>query len=149
MTTSSSILRLALIAAATSFCAGASADGGAVENVKVNAVAHFDFNGTGIRPEDKTAILAEVGSMKDVTWQTVTTIGYTDSVGSAGYNEKLSVKRANAVKAYLVGKGLDRSMIDAVGRGAAEPVADNETPEGRAKNRRTVIEFKGIRTASR
>ena len=120
-----------------------------VEKVSVRAVAHFDFNGAGIRPADRAAILAEVGAMKDVTWQTVTATAYTDSVGSAGYNERLSVQRALGVKRYLVGKGLDRSMIDAVGKGEAEPVADNASADGRAQNRRATIEFQGVRTAAR
>jgi OmpA-OmpF porin, OOP family len=122
---------------------------GAVENVSVRAVAHFDFNGVGIRPDDKAAILAEVGAMKNVTWQRVTTTGHTDSVGNARYNERLSARRAGAVKSYLVGKGLDRSMIDVVGKGEANPVADNDSSEGRAKNRRAEIEFQGIRTAAK
>ena len=146
-------LRLALIglfgAHTAAFVAPAAAADGAVENVKVAAVAYFDFNGTGIRPADRDAILAEVGAMKNVTWQSITTVGYTDSIGSSRYNEKLSARRANAVKTYLVSKGIDRSMIDAVGKGAAAPIADNESADGRAKNRRTVIEFKGIRTASK
>ena len=121
---------------------------GVVEKVSVRAVAHFDFNGTSIRPEDKAAILAEVGAMKNVTWQAVVTTGYTDSVGSPRYNERLSTRRAGVVKTYLVGKGLDRSMIDVVGKGEAEPIAPNDSSEGRAKNRRTEIEFRGIRTAS-
>ena len=140
-------LRSSLVAgsaALIAFCAQ-----GAVESVKVSAVAHFDFNGTSIRPDDRDAILAEVGAMKDVTWQSVTAVGYTDSVGTARYNERLSARRANAVKTYLVSKGLESSMIDAVGKGQADPVADNTSTTGRAKNRRTLIEFKGVRTAAK
>lgn len=140
------VARSCLLAAASTWvCLGAHA---AVEAVKVSAVAHFDTNGTSIRPDEKAAILAEVGAMKDVTWQTVTATGYTDSVGSPHYNERLSARRAKAVKTYLVGKGLEGSMIAAVGKGEAEPVADNTSADGRAKNRRTLIEFKGIRNAS-
>lgn len=128
---------------------GALAAEGSVEKVSVRAVAHFDFNGTGIRPDDKARILAEVGAMKDVTWQVVKTTGYTDSVGTARYNERLSARRAGAVKNYLVGKGLDGSMIDVIGRGQADPVADNASPSGRAENRRTEIEFQGVRVASK
>ena len=112
-------------------------------------MAHFDFNRTGIRPEDRARILAEVGAMKDVTWQTVRTTGYTDSVGSAGANQRLAARRAGAVKHYLVVKGLDPAMIDVIARGEADPVADNASPTGRAQNRRTEVEFQGIRTVTR
>lgn len=121
---------------------------GAVEKVSVRAVAHFDFNGSSIRPADRDAILAEVGAMKGVAWQSVTTTAYTDSIGSARYNERLSVRRAAVVKKYLVGKGLDAAMIEAVGKGPTEPLADNGDPAGRAKNRRAEIEFRGVRTAA-
>jgi hypothetical protein len=98
-----------------------------------------------IRPEDQAAMLAEVGKLKDVTWQTVTATGHTDSVGSVKYNSRLSARRAKAVKDYLVGKGLDRSMIKTQARAAAAPIADNESSDGRAKNRRAEIQFQGVR----
>lgn len=65
--------------------------------------------------------------------------GYTDNIGSKEYNKKLSQKRADAVKAYLVSKGVSASRLTAVGMGEANPVADNKTADGRAMNRR--IEF--------
>ncbi|MGA2468404.1 MAG: OmpA family protein, partial [Thermodesulfobacteriota bacterium] len=66
--------------------------------------------------------------------------GYTDSIGTDAYNMKLSEKRATAVKDYLIKEaGVDSSKITAVGHGEADPVADNKTPEGRAKNRRVEI----------
>lgn len=66
--------------------------------------------------------------------------GYTDNAGSKEYNKKLSQKRADVVKAYLVSKGVSASRLTAVGMGEANPVADNKTADGRAMNRR--IEFK-------
>ncbi len=65
--------------------------------------------------------------------------GHTDNVGGAKYNMKLSLGRAAAVKAYLVSKGIPAARITTKGFGFTKPVADNSTPEGRAKNRR--IEF--------
>jgi OOP family OmpA-OmpF porin len=124
--------------------AASAADGG-VEKVNVRAVAHFDFARASIRPEDRDAILADVGKMKGVTWQTVTAAGYTDAVGSAAYNARLSAQRALTVKNYLVGKGLLPAMIKTEAKASGAPIADNETPEGRAKNRRTEIEFEGVR----
>lgn len=71
----------------------------------------------------------------------LTITGYTDSQGNANSNVKLSQARADAVKAYLVGKGVAASRITTDGKGAADPVADNTTAEGRAKNRRVEVRY--------
>jgi len=67
----------------------------------------------------------------------VTIGGHTDSVGSDEYNQKLSDRRANAVKQALINEGVDAAKLDAIGYGESQPVATNDTAEGRAKNRRT------------
>ena len=142
-------LRLGIaLSASLVIASGAGAADGAVEKVSVRAVAHFDFDRASIRPDDQAAILAEVGQMKGVTWQSVTAVGHTDSIGNPSYNARLSDKRAGAIKAYLVGKGLDASMIKAQGKAAVAPVADNASDNGRAKNRRTEIEFTGVHAAA-
>jgi OOP family OmpA-OmpF porin len=84
--------------------------------------------------------------MSDVNWHG-SRHGHTDSVGSVDYNQKLSERRAQAVKAYLVSKGVDPAMISTSGKAGSEPVASNETSAGRAGNRRTEIEFQGVRSA--
>ena len=73
------------------------------------------------------------------------TSGHTDSVGSDAYNQKLSVKRSEAVKAYLVSKGIEKNRVYTEVKGEKQPVADNKTAEGRAKNRRVEIEVVGTR----
>lgn len=65
--------------------------------------------------------------------------GHTDSTGSVAFNRRLSQRRANTVRAYLIEHGVDPDRIEAVGRGEAEPVASNANPEGRANNRRVEI----------
>jgi outer membrane protein OmpA-like peptidoglycan-associated protein len=65
--------------------------------------------------------------------------GHTDNVGKPEANQALSEKRANAVKTYLVGKGIDAGRLDAAGYGMTQPVADNATPQGRARNRRVAF----------
>ncbi|MBO0160588.1 OmpA family protein, partial [Vibrio parahaemolyticus] len=73
-------------------------------------------------------------------------VGHTDSIGSDAYNQKLSVRRAEAVKAYLVSKGIEENRVYTEGKGEKQPVADNKTSEGRAKNRRVEVEVVGTRT---
>lgn len=119
----------------------------AVEKVVVRAQARFDFDKATLHPEDAAKILAELGKVGNVTWQAVEATGYTDSIGSDAYNEALSKRRAAAVKAFLVSKGVDRGMVATAGMAEADPVADNSTAQGRAQNRRTEVEFHGVRVA--
>ena len=73
-------------------------------------------------------------------------VGHTDSIGTDAYNQRLSVRRAEAVKAYLVSKGIEKNRVYTEGKGEKQPVADNKTAEGRAKNRRVEIEVVGTRS---
>ena len=72
-------------------------------------------------------------------------VGHTDSVGSDSYNQRLSIRRSEAVKSYLVSKGVEKNRVYTEGKGEKQPVADNKTAEGRAKNRRVEIEVVGTR----
>ena len=138
---------LTMLAGASSLSAQeAAAPAAAVQPVVVHATAHFDFNRTTVLPADQQSLLAQVATMKDVTWRTVSAEGYADSVGGAVYNQRLSDRRAKAVRAFLLGKGLDPQMVQAQGKGTVDPVADNATAEGRAQNRRTEVTFTGVRT---
>ena len=65
--------------------------------------------------------------------------GHTDNVGDSGFNRELSQKRAEAVKAYMIGRGIDSSRLTARGYGDSQPSTSNETSEGRAKNRRVEL----------
>jgi OOP family OmpA-OmpF porin len=122
--------------------------GTAVQPVVVHATAHFDFNRSTVLPADQQSLLAKVASMKDVTWRSVSAEGYADSVGGAGYNRRLSARRAQAVRAFLLGKGLEPRMVRAEGKGAVDAVADNATAEGRAQNRRAEVTFEGVRAVA-
>jgi OOP family OmpA-OmpF porin len=115
------------------------------EKVTMAADAHFDFDKSALKPEGKARLDDLVGKLKAVNLEVVIAIGHTDSIGSNAYNQKLSVRRASAVKAYLVSKGIDANRIYTEGKGETQPVADNKTKEGRAKNRRVEIEVVGTR----
>jgi outer membrane protein OmpA-like peptidoglycan-associated protein len=148
-TSRQSILPLALLASSALCAAQDGANpGSAVQPVTVHATAHFDFDRTTVLPADQQALLSEVAAMKDVTWRTVSAEGYADNVGSANYNKRLSARRAKAVRAFLIGKGLDPQMVRAAGQGTANPIADNATADGRARNRRTEVTFEGVRAVA-
>ncbi len=115
------------------------------EKVTMAADAHFDFDKSALKPEGKARLDDLVGKLKAVNLEVVIAIGHTDSIGSNAYNQKLSVRRAAAVKTYLVSKGIPANRIYTEGKGETQPVADNKTKEGRAKNRRVEIEVVGTR----
>ena len=120
-----------------------------VEKVSVRSTAHFDLNQAAVRLDDQSRLLAEVAKMQDVTWQAVSVTGHTDSTGSPALNRRLAQRRAGSVKNFLVGKGVDGSIIDTGAKASDAPVAPNDTPTGRAKNRRTEVVFRGVRAVAR
>ena len=96
-------------------------------------------------PAGKAKLDDLVAKVKGINLEVIIAVGHTDSVGSDAYNQKLSVRRAEAVKAYLVSKGIEKNRIYTEGKGEKQPVADNKTKEGRTKNRRVEIEVVGTR----
>ncbi len=115
------------------------------EKVTYAADAFFDFDKAVLKPEAKTKLDDLVSKTTDINLEVIIAVGHTDSVGTDAYNQKLSVRRAEAVKAYLVTKGLEKNRVYTEGKGEKQPVADNNTAEGRAKNRRVEIEVVGTR----
>ncbi|MEO8601744.1 MAG: OmpA family protein [bacterium] len=100
---------------------------------------NFDFNKSNIRP-DAVPILDEAAkALKDAGEVSVAVNGYTDGIGSDAYNDKLSVRRAIAVRDYLEQQGVAANRLTAKGFGKSNPVASNETAEGRAQNRRVEL----------
>ena len=117
----------------------------AATKVTYAADAFFDFDKSVLKPEGKAKLDDLVGKVQGINLEVIIAVGHTDSVGSDAYNQKLSVRRAEAVKAYLVSKGIEKNRVYTEGKGEKQPVADNKTAEGRAKNRRVEIEVVGTR----
>jgi OOP family OmpA-OmpF porin len=115
------------------------------QSIVIQADALFDFDKSVVRPDGKKSIDEALAKLKGVDLEMVIATGHTDSVGSDAYNQKLSERRAAAVKDYLVSKGIPASKVTTIGKGESQPVATNKTAEGRQKNRRVDIEFKGVR----
>ena len=115
------------------------------EKVTFAADAFFDFDKSVLKPEGRAKLDDLVSKIRDVNLEVIIAVGHTDSIGTDAYNQRLSVRRAEAVKAYLVTKGIERNRVYTEGKGESQPVADNRTKEGRAKNRRVEIEVVGTR----
>ena len=125
-----------------------------IENTKITfaADAFFDFDKSTLKPEGKAALDDLVSKLRGVNLEVIIAVGYTDSIGSDAYNQKLSVRRADSVKSYLVSKGIEPNRIYTEGKGKTKPIAPNtingkDNPAGRAKNRRVEIEVVGTRAA--
>lgn len=110
------------------------------EKVTFAADAFFDFNKTVVKKEGKAKLDKLVKALTGVDTEVIVAVGHTDWIGSDAYNQKLSERRAKAVKAYLVSKGVPAKKIFTEGKGEKQPIADNRTKEGRAKNRRVEVE---------
>jgi OOP family OmpA-OmpF porin len=115
------------------------------EKVTFAADVLFDFDKAVVKPEGKSKLDDLATKVRGVNLEVVIAIGHADSIGSDAYNQKLSVRRAESVKAYLVSKGIEPNRVYTEGKGEKQPVADNKTKEGRAKNRRVEIEVIGTR----
>lgn len=115
------------------------------EKVTFAADVLFDFDKSVVKPDGKAKLDDLAAKVRGINLEVVIAIGHADSIGGDAYNQKLSVRRAESVKVYLVSKGIEANRIYTEGKGEKQPVADNRTREGRAKNRRVEIEVIGTR----
>lgn len=117
-----------------------SLDGGTIAlKVTFDSGILFGFNKTDLGEEAKSSLEALLAEIKDMPDAHIRVYGHTDIVGSAEVNQKVSEERARKVAAFLVDNGISASRIEAEGMSFNNPVADNSTEEGRAKNRRVEI----------
>jgi len=130
----------------------APAPAAAPQKVTVTSDVLFDFDKAVIKPDGQAKLNDLAAKAKGLDLEVVVATGYTDPIGSGSYNQKLSVNRANAVKAYLVSKGIDATRIYTEGKGASQQVKDcspkmkfKERVACLAPNRRVELEAVGTR----
>lgn len=100
---------------------------------------YFDVNSATVKPESFPELNELLEFLKLVPAVRIEIAGHTDSQGDDAANLKLSQARADAVRNYVIQKGITPNRVSATGYGETKPIADNDTPEGRKKNRRTTV----------
>lgn len=114
------------------------------QKVTFEADAFFDFDKVVVKQAGKEALNELVSKLANMEVEVIVAVGHTDSVGTDAYNQRLSIRRAEAVKAYLISQGVEANRVYTEGKGEAQPVETNETAAGRAKNRRVEVEVVGV-----
>lgn len=123
-----------------------------IEKVTLQADALFDFDKATVKPDARVKLDDLVSRMKGVNLEVIIAVGHTDRIGSDAYNQKLSVRRAEAVKAYLVSKGVAANRIYTEGKGKRQPVKNCTGGVSKSviaclePNRRVEVEVVGTRT---
>ncbi len=115
------------------------------EKVTLDTDTYFDFDKATLKPEGRRKLDELASRLAGMRLEVVVATGHTDAIGSRQYNQGLSVRRAQAVRAFLQEKGLPVDKIFTTGKGESQPAASNQTREGRAQNRRVEVEVVGIR----
>lgn len=115
------------------------------EKVTFDTDTFFDFDKSILKPEGKSKLTELASRLAGMTVEVVVAVGHTDAIGTDAYNQKLSERRAQAVKDFLLTQNLPADRIYTEGKGEKQPEASNKTKEGRAKNRRVEVEVVGVR----
>jgi OOP family OmpA-OmpF porin len=116
------------------------------EKVTFAADSFFAVGSSALNAESQAKLADLADKTKGVNLEVIIAVGHTDTTGSAAANQRISSARAESVKKFLTGKGIEANRIYTEGKGSAQPAADNKTAEGRAKNRRVEVEVVGTRT---
>lgn len=115
-------------------------------NIVLNMPSNITFasDSDSLKPEFHQTLDSVVKVLAKYESTLVTVTGHTDSSGAAGYNQKLSERRAASVATYLAQKGVKQERLAAIGYGESHPVADNSTAQGKARNRRVELTLEPI-----
>jgi OOP family OmpA-OmpF porin len=116
-----------------------------IAKVSLTTDTSFGFDQSSLRPEGIERLKKLHAEIQNAKVDSILATGHTDSIGKASYNKKLSIRRAQAVKDYLVKLGIPSERIFIDGKGATQPVASNKTSQGRARNRRVDVEVIGTK----
>jgi OOP family OmpA-OmpF porin len=116
------------------------------EKVTFATDSFFAFDSAALSSESQAKLTDLVDKTKGVNLEVIIAVGHADVTGPASVNQLLSTQRAEAVKKFLVSKGIEANRVYTEGKGSTQPAADNKTSEGRAKNRRVEVEVVGTRT---
>lgn len=111
----------------------------AFQQVKIAADVLFDFDSAKLKPAASSIMNELITNAKKLVIEAIQITGHADATGPEKYNQKLSERRAESVKQYMVDHGITSQRITTEGKGELQPIADNKTREGRAKNRRVEI----------
>ena len=117
----------------------------AIAKISLQTDTSFGFDQATLQPNDIERLKKLQTELQNAKVDSILATGHTDSIGKASYNQKLSIRRAQAVKDYLVKLGLPSDRIFIEGKGATQPVASNKTSQGRARNRRVDVEVIGTK----
>jgi OOP family OmpA-OmpF porin len=116
------------------------------EKINFAGDALFDSGKSELRPAGKAKLDELASKLRNIRVESILATGHTDSRGASASNLKLSMQRAESVKAYLASKGIDPKRIHTAGKGETQPVGNNKTAAGRAQNRRVELEIVGDRS---
>jgi OOP family OmpA-OmpF porin len=117
----------------------------AIAKISLQTDTSFGFDQATLQPNDIERLKKLQTELQNAKVDSILATGHTDSIGKASYNQKLSIRRAQSVKDYLVSLGLPAERIFIDGKGATQPVASNKTSQGRARNRRVDVEVIGTK----